>query len=205
VIYCVGLTGNIASGKTTVAEIFSELGIDVFNADKIARELSAKNTPAYNKIVHHFGTVIVQENKELNRSALREIIFNNPDERQWLEQLLHPLIRQQLELQIKSCTTPYCVVEIPLLIDKKHYPYLKKILLISAPLDIQIGRVMKRDQCTKEQALAILSAQPDMNLRILNADDVIVNDSGFEPLKRAITDMHFKYLHEARNAVQSAE
>lgn len=193
-IYSIGLTGNIASGKSTVAQIFSDLGIEVFSADQVSRELTAKNTAAYCEIVNHFGPQTLLANNELDRRQLRELIFTQPEERLWLENLLHPLIRQQLEQKIKNCASPYSVVEIPLLLDKKHYPYLNKILLVTAPLEVQLLRVMERDHCTKEQAMAVLSTQPTISERLKIADDVIVNDSGFSELKEAVLRLHSKYL-----------
>lgn len=200
-IYSVGLTGNIASGKSTVAELFSSLGIKIINADQVSRELTVRNSTAYKEIINRFGTEVTLENGELNRRLLRDNIFANPEERAWLERLLHPLIRQRLEQQIQLCTTPYCVVEIPLLIDKKNYPYLNRILLVTAPLDIQIKRVMARDHCTEEQALAIISVQPDIGERIKYADDVIVNDSGLNELKAAVMSLHSKYMSELKQSV----
>lgn len=200
-IYSVGLTGNIASGKSTVAELFSNLGIEIINADQVSRELTVRNSTAYKEIINRFGTEVTLENGELNRRLLRDNIFANPEERAWLECLLHPLIRQRLEQQIQLCTTPYCVVEIPLLLDKKNYPYLNRILLVTAPIDIQIKRVMARDQCTEEQALAIISVQPDIGERIKYADDVIVNDSGLNELKAAVMSVHFKYMSELKQSV----
>jgi dephospho-CoA kinase len=200
-IYSVGLTGNIASGKSTVAELFSSLGIKIINADQVSRELTVRNSIAYKEIINRFGTELTLENGELNRRQLRDTVFANPEERAWLERLLHPLIRQRLEQQIQLCTTPYCVVEIPLLIDKKNYPYLNRILLVTAPLDIQIKRVMARDQCTEEQALAIISVQPDIDERLKYADDVIVNDSELNELKTAVMSLHFKYMSESKQSV----
>jgi dephospho-CoA kinase len=196
-VYCVGLTGGIASGKSTAAELFSESGIQVINADKISRELTAKDQTALSKIVAHYGQEILMETGELNRRALRDIIFSDPQERIWLEKLLHPLIRQKIQEQIKACTTTYCVVEIPLLIDKKLYPYINRILLINAPIETQITRVMERDHCSREQALAILAVQPDINLRLQNADDVLINDLRMDELKIAVHDLHQKYLQLA--------
>lgn len=196
-VFSVGLTGNIASGKTTVAEIFSDLGITVINADKISRELTVRNTPAYNKIVEHFGATILLENGDLNRRLLRDLIFTHKEERVWLENLLHPLIRQQLEEQISVCPSRYCVLEIPLLIDKTNYPYLNKILLVTAPEEVQTTRVMQRDHCSKEQAIAILSVQPDLTMRLKNADDTIINDKGLDELKYQVIQLHHKYCEEA--------
>lgn len=193
-VYCVGLTGGIASGKSTAAEVFSELGIHVVNADNISRILTTQGQDAYTQIVAHYGPEILNEHNELNRKALRTIIFSDPKERTWLEQLLHPLIRQKIKEQVGLTTTPYCIVEIPLLIDKKAYPYINRVLLIQAPKHIQIERLMQRDKCNQEQALSILAAQPDVNLRLKNADDIIINDAGTNQLKTAIIDLHHKYL-----------
>ncbi|MCL9684293.1 dephospho-CoA kinase [Legionella maioricensis] len=194
-VFAVGLTGNIASGKTTAAKIFASLGVEVLSADKVSKELTAKNTPTYKEIIAHYGPEIILEDGELNRKRMRDIIFSNPDERRWLENLLHPLIRKNLEKQVNLCITPYCVVEIPLLLDKKKYPYLNKILVITAPQELQIARVMERDKCSKEQAQAILSAQPDDNLRLKSADDVIINAAGLNVLKHDLEKLHYKYLN----------
>ncbi|KTD60958.1 dephospho-CoA kinase [Legionella shakespearei] len=197
-VFSVGLTGNIASGKSTVATIFAELGIHVINADQISRDLTVMGSPVLREIVNHFGSSVLSEDGTLNRKYLRELIFSHSEERAWLEQLLHPLIRKQLEEQIKNCTSAYCILEIALLTDKTNYPYLDKILLVTAPEDVQIARVMQRDHCTKEQALAILSSQPDLATRLNSADDTLVNDSGFEELKYKVEQLHQNYLAEAR-------
>ncbi len=196
-VYCVGLTGDIASGKSTIAELFSELGIQVIYADKISKALTAKDQEAYTQILAHYGTEILNDDGTLNRRKLRSIIFSDAKERLWLEQLLHPLIRQKIKEQVDSCITPYCVVEIPLLINKEKYPYINRILLVNAPLETQIARVIQRDQCTQEQALAILAAQPDLNLRLKEADDVLVNNLGFNELKITVNDLHHNYLQKA--------
>lgn len=196
-VYCVGLTGNIASGKTTVTNLFADLGIEIINADKISKELSLKNNPAYKAIVTHFGETIVGTDGELNRRQLRSIIFSDPEERAWLEQLLHPLIRQKISQQASSCTGPYCIVEIPLLLNKEQYPYLNKILLVTAPIETQISRVIARDQCTREEALAVISNQPSLELRMQSADDVIINKDGIEELHQLVKNLHAKYLQDA--------
>ncbi|CAM4505909.1 MAG: Dephospho-CoA kinase [Legionella sp.] len=196
-VYCVGLTGGIAGGKSTAAKMFAELGIQVINADDISRALTMHGQDAYTKIVAHYGAEILNEHNELNRKALRAIIFSDPKERTWLEQLLHPLIRQKIKDQVDLATTPYCIVEIPLLIDKKNYPYINRILLIQAPKHMQIERLMLRDNCNQEQALSILAAQPDANLRLKNADDIVVNDAGADELKAAIIALHRQYLLKA--------
>jgi dephospho-CoA kinase len=195
-VFVVGLTGNIASGKSTAAKIFSDFGIQVINADQISKELTVKETPAYNQIVARYGSEILSNDGELNRKRLREIIFSQPDERLWLEHLLHPLIRKRLEHLANLCTTAYCLIEIPLLLNKDNYPYLNKILVITAPQNLQIARVMERDQCSKEQALAILLTQPDDHSRLKIADDVIINDAGLDALRCNLEQLHHQYLHQ---------
>jgi dephospho-CoA kinase len=194
-VYCVGLTGNIASGKTKVAQLFSKLGIEVIHADKIAKELTQKNQPAYNKIVTHYSPKILKQDKTLDRTQLREIIFANAQEREWLEHLLHPLIRQEMEQRVDTCTAPYCKLEIPLLITKQAYPYINHILLVSVPRETQIKRLMRRDQCSKEQAEAILTVQPNNKMRLDNADEILVND--MEDLFKAVNHLHYKYLQKS--------
>lgn len=191
--YCVGLTGNIASGKSTVASLFATLGVQVLNADVISKQLTSKGTAAHQAIIQHYGSAVVDDQDQLNRKKLRELIFSNPKERLWLEQLLHPMIRQQLAEQVTVCTTPYCIIEIPLSIDKNNYPYLNKILLVISPIEQQIERLMHRDQCTKAQALAIISAQPSIEQRRSNADDVLINDDGMEQLCHEVKQLHQNY------------
>ena len=197
-IYCVGLTGNIASGKTSAAEIFARLGVDVINSDSVSRELTAHHQSSYKKIVTHFGSGVLLKDGQLNRKRLREIIFSNAEERKWLEDLLHPLIRERIIEEINLSTKPYCIIEIPLIIDKKFYPYLNKILLMSAPKEVQIARVITRDHCSRKQALAVLSAQSKIGTRIENADDILTNDSGFTQLQHAVEHLHHQYLQEAQ-------
>lgn len=195
-VYSVGLTGNIASGKSTVAEFFSELGVDVINADRISKELTSKNTPYYQSILSHFGASVVLGNGDLDRRRLRDIVFSDNKERLWLENLLHPAIRKKIEDKIKECTSPYCLIEIPLLFNKKHYPYLQKVLLVTAPLESQLDRVIKRDNCSREQALDILATQPSLKQRMEAADDVLNNESGLIELKAKVNELHKKYLEE---------
>lgn len=196
--YCVGITGDIASGKTTVGALFSKLGIDVFSADKISRELTQNDQPAYQQIRDHFGPEILQADKTINRSVLRHIIVTQEKERHWLEALLHPLIREELKKQVAASTTPYCMVEIPLLTTKQVYPYLNRIVLVTVPLAIQMARIMERDQCTKAHAEAILATQPPHLQRLEHADDVIINDKTQKELEEQVNQLHDRYVQEAR-------
>lgn len=195
-VFCVGLTGSIASGKSTVSAFFADFGADVISADKIALALTEINQPAYAQIVEHFGSDVVHHDGSINRKRLREIIFAQPEQRKWLEELLHPLIREQIAMYVEQSKKIYCVIEIPLLLDKSQYPYLNQILVVTAPQEVQIKRVIERDQCTREQALAILEAQPQLSQHLQYANDIIINDLNLAELKQAVEHLHHKYLQQ---------
>lgn len=192
--FCIALTGTIASGKSTVAQFFSKLGIDIIYADHISRELTEKDTFAYQKIVKHFSTLILDKEECINRNQLRQIIFANSNEKKWLENLLHPLIRNEIKNQVVNTTSDYCMIEIPLLVDKTNYPYINRILLINALQSIQVARIKQRDSCSERDALAIIVAQPNLDLRIDNADDIISNNGDLTALQNTVLDLHHKYL-----------
>jgi dephospho-CoA kinase len=191
--YCVGLTGNIASGKSTVALLFNQLGAEIINADTISKQLTLKDTEAYNDIVARYGSLVMNEDGQLNRKTLRTIIFSNVKERKWLEQLLHPRIRKEIERQVTSSTAPYCIVEIPLLYDKSQFPYLHRVLLVTSPRALQIQRIIERDHCTEQHALSIIATQPSQEQRLNLADDVLINDMGLDHLKQEVEMLHEKY------------
>ncbi|KTD49424.1 dephospho-CoA kinase [Legionella rubrilucens] len=201
-MYCIGLTGNIASGKSSAIRCFKNLGIPVIIADEVAREVTAPGQPALQAIQQHFGDKMLHQGR-LNRSKLRQLIFKHPEERRWLENLLHPLIRQRIETRVTSFEAPYCVIEIPLLLDRSHYPYLNRILVILSEPERLIERVMTRDQHTREEALAILATQPDEAARRAIADDLIINEGSLVELEQTINDLHEKYLFLAGQPLNS--
>lgn len=196
-MYSVGLTGGIASGKSTVLTYFQSFGIEVFSADKIAKSLTEINQPTLKKIKEHFGPLILDDKGQLSRHQLRQRIFSNPDDRLWLENLLHPLIRKTLEEQVHSCKTAYCVVEIPLLKSRVDYPYLDRVLVILSENSRQIERIMARDGTSHEDALKILRSQISDLERTSLADDLIVNNNDKENLFKEIKNLHNIYLHLA--------
>lgn len=192
-MYCVGLTGPIASGKSTVAALFAELGVDLIDADHIAKQLTAKEQPALQEIITHFGSEFLDTNGHLQRRMLRDYIFKHPQERKWLENLLHPLIRQSIEAHLQIPPKLYYMIEIPLLTDKKMYPYLNRTLVVLANPEIQTQRVMQRDQHSVEQVQMIINAQADnANYQIL-ADDMIINTGSIEDLKASVENLHRQY------------
>jgi len=198
-MFCVALTGNIASGKSTVATEFACLGIEIISADVISRQLTTRENPVLAQMVQHFGAAILDSSGELNRRYLRQLVFNDRKQRVWLEELLHPLIRHEIEQRIGSIQSPYCLIEIPLIPDKAHYPYLDRILLVIADREQQITRIMARDTCSREHALAIIATQADESHHRAIADDVLLNNDTLASLQKQVAVLHEQYLQYASN------
>lgn len=192
-MYCVGLTGPIASGKSVVAALFVKLGAELIDADQIAKQLTAKDQPALANIIAHFGPEFLDSNGNLLRRLLRAQIFNNPQERIWLERLLHPLIRQEIAARLRTPPALYYIIEIPLLTDKQHYPYLNRTVVVLAEPTIQMARVMLRDNHTMEQVQAIVQAQADEKTYRGLADDLIMNNGSLSDLEQAVLKLHETY------------
>ncbi|MCG3729954.1 dephospho-CoA kinase [Vibrio cincinnatiensis] len=191
----VGLTGGIASGKTTVANLFQQhFSIDIVDADIIARDVVAQGTKGLAAIVEHFGPDILHRDGSLNRTALRERIFTDATEKSWLNQLLHPLINQKMSEALQKVTSPYALLVVPLLIENQLQSMVNRILVIDVDEQTQIERTQARDKVSKQQVLAILSAQASRAERLAFADDVIENNSQNQRLLPQITKLHKKYL-----------
>lgn len=190
----IGLTGDIGSGKSTVLSLFSELGAKVISADLIARQLTQPGSFALEKMTSFLGVGILTQQGELNRRLLRNKICEDTELRRWLENLLHPLIRRELERQVLMQLQLYAVVEIPLLLNKQDYPYLDSILLVDAPEEIKIQRLMQRDQMEATQAKAMLSIQPDIQIRYQVADDIIMNYGDLDELRQQVILLHQEFL-----------
>jgi dephospho-CoA kinase len=197
-IYCIALTGTIASGKSTAARFFKSKGIAVFSADDIAKRLTGKNTPVFSKIRDHFGPSVLTPNNELDRLVLRQLISLDSNQRLWLENLLHPLIREKIAEYVQLATGPYVVVEIPLLKSREHHPYLDRVLLIRAPVEHQIKRLMARDHCSEDEALKLLSIQPSYKDYLGLADDLVLNDTTPHDFQNKLSRLHLEYLKQAR-------
>ena len=178
----IGLTGGIASGKSTVINYCLQHGYTIFSADLIARQLTKKHSPCWQKIVTHFGREILDADEELNRKKLREIIFNCPTEKKIIENILHPEIQAELNKLVSKSLAKKILIEIPLLKNKQKYPYLTKIIYISTSLTHQAERIIERDHCPKEQALAIIRNQPSHEDYRQIADEVILNDGSIDEL-----------------------
>lgn len=200
----IGLTGGIGSGKSTVAQIFRELKITVIDADQITRRLVAPGEAALDKIVSHFGAGILQPNGELNRSKLRSRIFESTEERQWLEKLLHPLVKAEiLRFAALVPTREYSIIEIPLLIESKFEGAVDRIVVVDCLEAQQIERVALRDAIPRSSIAAILKTQADRKTRLAMADDVISNDSTRDILKQQVRALHNYYSELAKSLNQT--
>ena len=191
----IGLSGGIASGKTTVANLFNEhFNIDIVDADIVAREVVALGSEGLKQIAAHFGDAILLENGTLNRSQLRELIFSNPKEKQWLNDLLHPMIRDKIDSDLSKVTSPYALLVAPLLVENQMQGMADRVLIVDVPAEVQIERTMSRDNVSREQVTSILKSQASREQRLAVADDVIKNHTKNQELLPQITDLHQKYL-----------
>lgn len=191
---CIGLTGQAGSGKSTVARLFQGLGIPLIQADEINRQLLIPHQFAYEAIVKHFGSEVLNPDATLNKAWLRETIIRSPKHRQWLEDLLHPLIQTKIKHQIQQLSeAPYCLIEIPLLITQEKYPYIQRILLVRAPLSDQIHRLVQRDAISPAQAQALIQLQPNLATYLKHSHDVIDNNQDLAHLKQEILQLDQLY------------
>ena len=193
----IGLTGGIASGKTTVARLFADLRVPVIDADVAARAVVASGTPGLARVIERFGPGVLAQNGELDRRALRDLIFSNPGARRDLESILHPLIRADMERSADQAVGPYVVMAIPLLIEGGPSDRVDRILVVDVDEAVQLQRVMERDGCTAEQAHAILASQTSRSARLAAADDVLQNAGTVTDLRQAVDRLHERYLRVA--------
>lgn len=175
-MFRVGLTGGVASGKSTISQLFENLGITVIDTDKISHRLMQPGQPGYQEVLAHFGAGILNDDQSINRPQLRKIIFSDSRERSWLEQLLHPLIRQNAEKAIQQAkNTDYVLLVVPLLFETGFEQLLDHIIAIDCPAAVQKYRLMKRDGIEASLAEQMLSAQFNNEQRLAKADSVLHN------------------------------
>jgi len=193
----IGLTGGIGSGKSAVSERFRAAGIKVVDADYASRVVVEKGQPALTKIAEHFGADILQADGTLDRAKLREKIFATAEERKWLEGLLHPLINAYIFSELANAETPYAILENPLLFETGQSERCNRILVVDVPVEVQVARVMARDNNPEAQVRAIIDAQISRDDRLARADDVIVNDKDLAHLDQETARLHAQYLELA--------
>lgn len=196
----IGLTGGLASGKSTVAALFAAKGVPVIDTDLIARDVVRTGTPAHAAVANAFGKSILDPTGAVDRARLRERVFADPHARRQLESILHPHIRAETEDRLARLIAPYCVVVVPLLIETDFDELVDRILVIDAEEALQIERAMRRSGLTSEAVRAILAAQTDRATRRARADDIIENNGDAAGLAPQVDALHQRYLALSRQA-----
>jgi len=191
--FTVGLTGGIASGKTTVANLFAERGAVVIDTDQIARDVVEPGRPALARITAAFGPGVLDASGRLDRRGLRQIVFADPSKRRLLEEILHPAIRAELAAQAAAADGPYQIHVVPLLVESSRREGFDRILVVDCSPERQLARLLERDAETVAQAESIIAAQADREQRLQAADDVIRNDGTPDDLSRRVDELHQLY------------
>ena len=197
-VYRVGLTGGIASGKSTAAKFFGALGVPILDSDSIAREVVEPGQPPLERLIERFGRSILTPDGHLDRPALRAIVFSDPKARADLEALTHPAIGEAMQARSAAAGGPYQILVIPLLVEKNLRANVDRVLVIDCAEGLQISRLRARDGSTTGQAQAILNAQVSRAARLQAADDVIHNDADMGRVRDQVAALHARYLELAQ-------
>lgn len=192
--WVLGLTGGIGSGKSAVVEEFGRLGVHWVDADHAARWVVEPGRPALASIVERFGQAVLAPDGSLDRVVLRGLVFRDAEQRKWLEDLLHPLIRQEVAEHLAQATSPYAIMVSPLLVESGQYRQVDRVLVVDVPEALQIERAVRRDQSSEGQIRAILEAQASREERLRHADDVLTNDRDRAWLRCEVERLHNFYL-----------
>jgi dephospho-CoA kinase len=190
----IGLTGGVGCGKSTVAELFQRNGVPVVDADDITRDLTAADGPALSRISSVFGDDVLFADGQLDRRKLRRMVFDQPEARQQLEGILHPLVREEIRARVREISTPFCLVVIPLLVESSMTDLVDRVLVVDCEEADQIARVTVRDQCSVDDARAIIATQASRQSRLAIADDVIVNAGSLDELKIVVQRLNQRYF-----------
>ena len=199
-VFRVGLTGGIASGKSTAAKFFGALGVPIIDTDQLARDVVEPGQPPLERLVERFGPSILTPDGHLDRPALRNIVFSDPKARADLEALTHPAIGAAVEAQLAKAGGPYQMVVIPLLVEKGLNTQADRVLVVDCDEELQIRRLQARDGSSLEQAKAILNAQASRATRLKVAHDVITNDGDMTKVRDQVAALHARYLQMAQQA-----
>ena len=192
--WILGLTGGIGSGKSAVVEEFGRLGVHWVDADHAARWVVEPGRPALASIVQRFGETVLAQDGSLDRAALRGLIFRDAAQRKWLEELLHPLIRQEIAAYLAQASSPYAIMVSPLLVESGQYRQVDRVLVVDVPEALQVERASRRDQSSEAQIRAIVEAQASREERLRHADDVLINDRDRGWLRQEVERLHNFYL-----------
>ena len=190
----VGLTGGIGSGKSLASEYFSNYGATIVDADRISWQITQPDSPAFKEILCHFGPEILSDNGHLDRKKIRSIIFNNPFEKKWLEETLHPTIRTIMHEQSKIADSAYTIIVIPLLSKSSNISFLDRVLVIDAPTNLQQQRTLQRDNIPEDLAKLMIKKQISREQRLSLANDIVVNNGEKSDLKFCVNEIHEFYL-----------
>ena len=193
-MFVLGITGGIGSGKTAVTDIFSELNIDVIDADIASRKAVEKGSSSLKEIEDHFGSEIILNDGNLDRQKLREVIFDKEEEKDWLEKLLHPQILKIISSELAESRTSYTILVSPLLFETGQYKLCSRTLLVDVEEKLQIARASKRDNVSEEQIKSIIEAQMPRSEKITLANDIVTNNGTLEDLRKEIISLHNNYL-----------
>ncbi|KZN65954.1 hypothetical protein N473_10320 [Pseudoalteromonas luteoviolacea CPMOR-1] len=196
--WILGLTGGIGAGKTAATRYFESMGIDVVDADIVAREVVMPGSVGLKSIIAHFGDEVLTTEGTLNRAKLRSIIFDNEAQKDWLNALLHPLIREQLITQLEQATSPYAILCAPLLFENGLQRFCHKTLLIDVPVEVQIARTSERDKVPQEQVKNIIAAQMSRENKCQKADYIINNDRPLAEVQLDLDKLHQNFLNAAK-------
>ena len=195
--YRVGLTGGIASGKSTAVKFFGALGVPILDSDQVARDVVEPGQPPLERLVERFGPKILTADGHLDRPALRDIVFSDPKARTDLEALTHPAIGAAMEARSAAAGGPYQILVIPLLVEKNLAAHVDRVLVVDCDEELQMRRLRDRDGSTPEQVQAILKAQAPRAARLKAADDVIRNDTDMSAVRDQVAALHARYLELA--------
>ena len=190
----VGLTGGIGSGKSAAANFFIELGVDLIDADDLAKNVLNKNSKGYELFINEFGEQYLDNDKNIDRDLLRKTIFNDSNKKNKLENIIHPQVRSGIEEFIKSPKSDYCIVVVPLIYETRSSSYYDRILVIDCDEEIQINRSAIRDNTENKEIKKIISKQASREERLSIADDVILNNRTLDSLKEEVIKLHKKYI-----------
>ncbi|WP_016957499.1 dephospho-CoA kinase [Catenovulum agarivorans] len=196
--FIVGLTGGIGSGKTTVSNMFADLGVTLIDADIIAREVVAPNSPALEQIRLQFGDDILDIEGKLNRGKLRQVIFTQPAAKAWLDNLLHPIIRQKMYQECQQAQSPYCLLIVPLLLENNLQEMTDRVLITDCFPQTQLSRAVKRDNNSPQLILSIMNKQISRAKRLALSDDLINTELSIAQIQQDCLSLHLKYLELAK-------
>lgn len=203
--FAVGLTGGVASGKSLVATMFAKLGAELVDTDQIARDVVAPGQAGLDAVRAAFGEALITPRGELDRAALRKLVFSDPAKRRLLDELLHPLIRRRTLERLELVKSPYAIVAVPLLVETDFGKLVDRVAVVDCPVTLQLERLMRRDGLPRDEANAMIQAQADRATRLRAAHDVIDNGGDSEHTQRQVAQLHQRYLELANRPTRAAK